>query len=79
MSAPYGWCLRVWVGIEESDDPAYDTALYLAHYPTSAEAEAAVRNFRGKIGEQMEVLGHETFESIPPLQPQEVRRIKGAV
>jgi hypothetical protein len=79
VSAPFGWGLRVWVGVEESDDPAYDTALYIARYPTSAEAEAAVRRFRGKTGERIEVLGPETFESIPPLQPGEVRRLRGAV
>jgi hypothetical protein len=79
MSAPFGWCLRVWVGVEESDDPAYDSALYSARFPTAAEAEAAVRRFRGKTGERMEVLGPEIFEYIPPLQPGEVRRLRGAV
>ncbi|HKD47000.1 MAG TPA: hypothetical protein VKB67_04900 [Rhizomicrobium sp.] len=40
MNALVGWYVRVWVGEEESDDPAYDTALYIAGYPTPAEAEA---------------------------------------
>ena len=50
-----GWYVRVWVGKEESDDQAYDTALYIVGCPTAAEAEDAVRKVRGKVGERLEV------------------------
>lgn len=79
MNEPIGWCVRVWVGEEESDDPAYATALYIAGYPTAAEAVEAIKKFRGKTGERIEVLEAETMVSIPPLQAGEVRRLRGAV
>jgi hypothetical protein len=80
MNVPIGWYVRVWVGEEESDDPAYDTALYIVGYPTPAEAEEAVRKFRGKTGERLEVLEGEIVASRGPQpQPDEVRRLRGAV
>jgi hypothetical protein len=80
MNTPIGWSIRVWVGEEESDDPAYDTAIYIAGYPTPAEAEAAVRSIRPKSDERMEVLEGGIFPGIGPQpKPGEVRRIRGAV
>jgi hypothetical protein len=80
MTAPVGWYVRVWVGANESDDPAYDTALYVAGCPTPAEAEAAVRKFRQKSGERMEVLEGGIVPGVGP-QPKrsEVQRLRGAV
>ena len=54
MTVPIGWYVRVRTG--EIVDGVYDTVLYIAGYPTPAEAEAAVRNVRSKSGEQCEVL-----------------------
>jgi hypothetical protein len=80
MTTPLGWYVRVWVGEGESDDPAYDTALYIAGYPTPAEAESAVRRVRPKNGERMEVLKEEIVPGIgPQLKPGEVQRLRGAV
>lgn len=78
VNAHTGWYVRVWVGNEEADDPAYDTALYIAASSTPAEAEKAVQRFRGKSGERVEVLESDNLASVPALQPGEVRRIKGA-
>jgi hypothetical protein len=79
LTTPVGWCVRVWVGEEETDDPAYDTALYIAGYPSGAEAEAAVRRARPKSGERMEVLG----KIVPGIgqqpKPGEGQRLRGAV
>jgi hypothetical protein len=66
MTTPVGWYVRVWVGADESDDPAYDTALYIAGYPTPVEAEAAVRRVRPKSGERMEVVGGGIIPGIGP-------------
>jgi hypothetical protein len=80
MNMPIGWYVRVWVGEEESDDPTYDTALYIARYPTPAEAEEAVRKIRAKVGERTEVLEGEIVAGVGPQpKPGEVRRIRGAV
>jgi hypothetical protein len=80
MTTPIGWYVRVWVGTEESDDPAYDTALYIAGYPTRAEAEAAVRKVRQKNDERMQVLEGEIIPGIGPQpKPGEVQRLRGAV
>jgi hypothetical protein len=76
---PVGWYVRVWVGENESDDPAHGTALYIAGYPTPIEAEAAVRA-RAQCGERIEVLDGEIVPGIGPQpKPGEVQRIKGAV
>jgi hypothetical protein len=70
MTTPVGWYVRVWVGKAESDDPAYETALYIAGYPTAAEAEAAVRRARTGSGERMEVQkGKSTPVSVPNPSP----------
>lgn len=80
MTTPVGWYVRVWVGNDEADDPAYDTALYIAGYPTPSEAEAAVRRSRPRTGERMEVLEGEIVLGFGPQpEPNEVRRLKGAV
>jgi hypothetical protein len=80
MNVPIGWYVRVWVGEEESDDPAYDTALYIVGCPTRAEAEEAVRKFRGKAEERLEVLDREIVTGAGPQpKPGEVRRLSGAV
>jgi hypothetical protein len=79
MTAPVGWYVRVWCGQEEADDPAYETVLYIAGYPTRVEAEAAVRKSRPKDGERMEVLDDEIVPGIGPQpKPGEVRKIGGA-
>jgi hypothetical protein len=79
MTTPIGWYVRVWIGEEACDDPAYDTALYIAGYPSAAEAEAAGRTARSESYERMEVLDR----IIPGVGPQpkqgEVQRLKGAV
>ena len=80
MTTPVGWLVRVWVGEEESDDPAYDTALYMAGYETPVEAEAAVRKVRPKNGERIEVLEGAITPGIGPQpKPGEVQRLRGAV
>jgi hypothetical protein len=80
MTVSVGWYVRVWVGEDESDDPAYDTALYIAGYATPAEAEAAVRSVRPKSGERMQVLDGEILPGIGPQpKPGEVQRLRGAV
>ncbi|GEP12750.1 hypothetical protein MGN01_45950 [Methylobacterium gnaphalii] len=72
--------VRVWVGVEESDDPAYDTALYMAGYASPAEAEAAVRRLRPKRGERIEVLEGPIVTGIGPQpEPGQVQRLSGAV
>jgi len=78
MSEAMEWCVRVWVGEDESDDPAYDTALYIACCPTASEAEEAVRKFRSKAGERLEVL-KDPAAATGRLQPGEVRRLRYAV
>ncbi len=74
-----GWLVRVWVGQAESDDPAYETALYMAGFATPAEAEEAVRK-EHPYPERVEVLPEPITPSIGP-QPEigEVQRLKGAV
>lgn len=79
MTTPTGWYVRVWVGEKESDDPAYDTALYIAGYPSAAEAEAAVKGARPKSGERIEVLGAIAPGIGPQPKPGEVQRLEGAV
>lgn len=80
MREAVGWYVRVWVGADESDDPAYETALYLSGHPTPAEAESAVKALRGKDGERIEVLDGPVIPGIGP-QPErgEVTRLHGAV
>lgn len=56
MTTPIGWYVRIWIGEEACDDPAYDTALYIVGCPSAAEAEAAVRIARFESDERMEVL-----------------------
>lgn len=57
-----------------------DTVLYIAGYPTPAEAEAAVRKARSKSGEHYEVLeGGIVAGCGPEPQPGEVRMLAGAV
>jgi len=79
MTTPVGWLVRVWVGEEGSDDPAYETALYMAGYETPAEAEAAIKRVRPKIGERIEVLEAITPGIGPQPKPGEVQRLRGAV
>jgi hypothetical protein len=80
VTTPIGWYVRVWVGKDESDDPAYDTALYIVGYPTPAEAEAAVRRVGPKSSERMEVLEEGIVPGIGPQpKPGEVQRPRSAV
>jgi hypothetical protein len=78
MSKPIGWYVRVTT--HEIHDGAYNTVLYVAGYPTPAEAEAAVRKTRSKLGETYEVLEGEIIPGHGP-QPEsgEVRMLGGAV
>jgi hypothetical protein len=78
MSHPIGWYVRVKAG--ELVDGIYDTVLYIAGYPTPAEAEDAVRKVRGKPWEKYEVLdGEITPAGGPQPEPGEVRLLEGAV
>ncbi len=79
MTTAVGWLVRVWVGEAESDDPAYETALYMAGFATPAEAEAAVRKALPQ-SERIEVLPGPITNGIGP-HPEigEVQRLKGAV
>jgi len=78
VTAPIGWYVRVRVG--EIADGVYDTVLYIAGYPSPAEAEAAVRKARSKSGEQYEVLAEGIVAGRGPQpQPGEVRMLAGAV
>jgi len=80
MTTPVGWYVRVWVGTSESDDPAYETALYIAGYPTPSEAEAAVRRTLPNLEEKVEVLkGPIMPGDVLQPQPREVKRLRGAV
>jgi len=62
-------------------DGVYDTVLYIAGYPTPAEAEAAVRNVRFK--ERRAVRGSRRGKLLPATvhspKPGEVRLLTGAV
>lgn len=55
------------------------TALYIAGYPTPAEAEAAVRKCRLALGAQYEVLGEIVRCVGPQPAPGEVRLIDDGV
>ncbi|GEM_PF-3647989 len=78
MGRPIGWYVRVKTG--ELVDGVYDTVLYIAGYPTPAEAEAAVRSARAKPSEEYEVLdGEITADRGPQPASGEVRLLKGAV
>ena len=78
MTAPIGWYVRVKTG--QVVDGAYDTVLYIAGYPTPAEAEAAVRKVRSRSDEHYEVLGEQIVANRGPQpNPGEVRLLKGAV
>lgn len=79
MTTAVGWLVRVWVGQAESDDPAYETALYMAGFATPAEAEEAVRKARPH-SQRIEVLpGPITLGNGPQPELGEVQRLKGAV
>lgn len=43
MTTPVGLYVRVWIAKDEADDPAYDTALYIAGYPTPSEALGVIQ------------------------------------
>ena len=79
MTTAAGWLVRVLVGQAESDDPAYETALYMAGFATPAEAEGALRKARPNSG-PIEVLPGPITPGIGP-QPElgEVQRLKDAV
>ncbi|WP_222861445.1 hypothetical protein, partial [Streptococcus dysgalactiae] len=65
---------------DEADDPPHETALYIAGFPTPAEAEAALRSARMKRDERVEVLEGEIMPGIGPQpEPGEVKRLRGAV
>lgn len=73
-----GWYVRVRTG--EIVDGVYDTALYIAGYPTPGEAEAAVRAVRSGNAGEYEVLEEPIAGGRGPLpKPGEVRLLVGAV
>lgn len=77
MSEVVGWWVRVTTG--EIQDGVYDTALYIAGFPTPAEALAAVKAARGKPWEPIEVLeGEIRPDRGPQPAPGEVRLIPNA-
>ena len=78
MSQPIGWYVRVTTGVIV--DEVYDTVLYIAGYPTPAEAEAAVRESHVGPARRFEVLDGEITVGIGP-QPAwgEVRLLEGAI
>jgi hypothetical protein len=75
---PIGWYVRVTT--DKVRDGVYNTVLYIAGFPTPAEAEGAVRKSRSKMEERYEVLSGEIEIGRGP-QPKrgEVRLLKGAV
>ena len=78
MSGAIGWYVRVKTG--ELVDGVYDTVLYIAGFPSPAEAEAAVRQARAKPSEEYEVLdGEIVSDRGPQPAPGEVRLLRGAV
>ena len=78
MTGPIGWYVRVTT--DEVFDGVYDTVLYIAGYPTPAEAESAVRKSRSKSGEHYEVVEGEIIAGFGPQPaPGEVRCLSGAV
>jgi len=81
MSEPIGWYVRVKTG--HVIDGVHDSMLYIAGYPTPAEAEAAVRNARvrigARLGEQYEVTGAVVTGRGPQPEPGEVRILRWAV
>jgi len=79
MTTPIGWYVRVWVGKNESDDPAYDTAIYVAGYSTPADAEEAVSKFRRRGGERLRAIFGIDRGIGPQPEPGEVQRLRGAV
>ena len=78
MSLPIGWYVRVTTGVMV--DGVYNAVLYVAGFPTPAEAEAAVREIHVGPAERYEVLDSEIVPHKGP-QPSsgEVRLLKGAV
>lgn len=75
---PVGWYVRV--KTDKVYDGVYNTVLYIAGFPTPAEAKKAVRIARSTPGERYEVLPREiTADRGPQPKPGEVRLIEGAV
>lgn len=78
MTSAVGWYVRV--TSDEVFDGVYNTVLYIAGFPTPAEAEAAVRQSRSIAGEKFEVLEGEIIAGRGPQPlPGEVRLLNGAV
>jgi hypothetical protein len=72
-----GWYVRV--ATADVYDGVYNTVIYIAGFPTPAEAEKAVRNARSKPGEKYEILEGEIVAGHGPQpEPGEVRLIPGA-
>jgi hypothetical protein len=77
-TAVIGWYVRVTT--DEIVDGVYCTMVYIAGYPTPADAQAAVRKVRVITGEQYEVLpGEITIGRGPQPAPGEVRLLPGVV
>ena len=77
MTEPIGWYVRVTT--DELYDGVYNTVLYITGFSTPADAEAAVRKARSKLGERYEVLDEIVPDRGPQPERGEVRLLKGAV
>jgi len=74
----FGWYVRVTT--DKIYDGVYSTVLYIAGYPTPAEAEEAVRKVRSAPEEKYEALpGGITPDRGSQPAPGEVRLLEGAV
>ena len=77
MNAAIGWYVRVIT--DDITDGVCNTVLYIAGFPTPAEAVAAVKAARGKPWEPCEALpGEITPARGPQPAPGEVRLLPGA-
>lgn len=78
MTVPIGWYVRVTT--DQVYDEVYNTVLYIAGYPTPAEAIEAVRKVHSPRAEKYEVLpGEIVADRGPQPAPGEVRLLNGAV
>jgi hypothetical protein len=69
MGSAVGWYVRVTT--DEIQDGVYNTVVYVAGYPTPAEAEAAVRKVRSASGETYQVLSEQIIPHRGPNPRQE--------
>jgi hypothetical protein len=77
QNKPIGWYVRVFTTQIIEGDPV--TALYVAGYPTAAEAVAAVKAVRDLLGETYEVLDEIEAGKGPQPLPNQVRHLEGGL